>query len=179
MNLNLRSVLEEDFDGCIGTSMKKETRVKISSLLVRVRRKMNTGSRVEGIRKSFEETCLPDHAMHSHLKEFLDLHPETKEESPQPVAPLSPGARLLKWSPDKHKFMCPRGCGHGYASMESKSWRTHPKSCWLQRATPMTPVRSQTLHELNSPWAVDFVGEATDLHGNKSATVHHYFNVHN
>ena len=174
LDLNLRSALEADFEGTIEPSMKKPTKIKISNLLVRIRKKMNEGTRAEGIRNSFRETCLPDHDMHRGLKEFLDLHPPVAPETRTaelPAAPLSPGTRLLDWSPDPHKFMCPAGCGEGYASDKSKSWKCHPKSCWLQRSTPMTPIRERTVAAMNSKWTVGLVGEAVDFNGKRSCPV--------
>ena len=58
--------------------------------------------------------------MHSELEKFLELYPTPEFPEEQEVDPAT------------RKF-CPTRCGESFATTNSKSYRNHPKDCWLQR----------------------------------------------
>ena len=114
--------------------------------------------------------------MHSELEKFLELYSEPEFPPEEQEVDLSTRA------------CCPKNCGEHYAKKNSKSYRSHPKDCWLNRenveyskyvkihhkyihGTPVTPVRQRTQDKLNAPWTSGMVAVVTMPSGETHSTV--------
>ena len=78
------------------------------------------GSRMHSVSAALEEKRTHCLSVHSELEAFLKLYP-TPEFPEEQEVDLSTRAFCLK------------GCGEHFATNTSRSYKVHPKDCWLQR----------------------------------------------